>query len=292
MNVLVCIRRVPDIAGAVTLDDTGANIDESGLGHTMSAHEECAIELAIQTAAATGGTVTVLTVGPAEAVEQLRAALAVGAHDGILVEATDLAAFGPEDIAQVIGDIVRDRAEGGQTFDLVLVGNDAADTGDFQVGIRLAYDLEYPVLTNIQTISPVDGGAVDGDSDGPGGEAGDGSGGASGGGSGSVSDGGAGVIEARGIGPAGTEVFTLALPAVIAVQEGGVDPRYPSITGRMKAKKAPITEYDAPEPGTGSPRISLELPEVKQSAVTILGEGPDAAPALVDVLEEIGVLKP
>ncbi|MEY8570296.1 electron transfer flavoprotein subunit beta/FixA family protein [Brevibacterium linens] len=258
MNILVCIKRVPDIAGSVTLDDTGAGIDESGLGHTMSSHEECAVELAIQTAAATGGTVTVLTLGPAEAVEQLRAAVAVGANDGILVEAADPSVFAPEDIAQVIGDVIRDRAEAGQTFDLVLTGDDAADTGDFQVGIRLAYDLEYPVLTNIQTISASGGGA----------------------------------IEARGIGPAGTEVFSLDLPAVVAVHEGGVDPRYPSITGRMKAKKASIVEYDAPEPGTGSPRIRLELPEVKASSVTILGEGPEAAPALVDVLEEIGVIRP
>ena len=258
MNILVCIKRVPDIAGSVTLDDTGAGIDESGLGHTMSSHEECAVELAIQTAAATGGTVTVLTVGPAEAVEQLRAAVAVGANDGILVEAADPSVFAPEDIAQVIGDVIRDRAEAGQTFDLVLTGDDAADTGDFQVGIRLAYDLEYPVLTNIQTISASGGDA----------------------------------IEARGIGPAGTEIFSLDLPAVVAVHEGGVDPRYPSITGRMKAKKASIVEYDAPEPGTGSPRIRLELPEVKASSVTILGEGPEAAPALVDVLEEIGVIRP
>ena len=258
MNILVCIKRVPDIAGSVTLDDTGAGIDESGLGHTMSSHEECAVELAIQTAAATGGTVTVLTLGPAEAVEQLRAAVAVGANDGILVEAADPSVFAPEDIAQVIGDVIRDRAEAGQTFDLVLTGDDAADTGDFQVGIRLAYDLEYPVLTNIQTISASGGGA----------------------------------IEARGIGPAGTEVFSLDLPAVVAVHEGGVDPRYPSITGRMKAKKAQVVEYDAPVPGTGSPRIRLELPEVKASSVTILGEGPEAAPALVDVLEEIGVIRP
>ena len=258
MNILVCIKRVPDIAGSVTLDDTGAGIDESGLGHPMPPHEECAAEPATQTAAATGGTATVPTLGPAEAVEQLRAAVAVGANDGILVEAADPSVFAPEDIAQVIGDVIRDRAEAGQTFDLVLTGDDAADTGDFQVGIRLAYDLEYPVLTNIQTISASGGDA----------------------------------IEARGIGPAGTEIFSLDLPAVVAVHEGGVDPRYPSITGRMKAKKAPIVEYDAPEPGTGSPRIRLELPEVKASSVTILGEGPEAAPALVDVLEEIGVIRP
>ena len=223
----------------------------------MSSHEECAVELAIQTAAATGGTVTVLTLGPAEAVEQLRAAVAVGANDGILVEAADPSVFAPEDIAQVIGDVIRDRAEAGQTFDLVLTGDDAADTGDFQVGIRLAYDLEYRCSRTFRRS----------------------------------------VLRwrchrARGIGPAGTEIFSLDLPAVVAVHEGGVDPRYPSITGRMKAKKASIVEYDAPEPGTGSPRIRLELPEVKASSVTILGEGPEAAPALVDVLEEIGVIRP
>ena len=266
MDILVCIKRIPDISGQITLNDSGTDIDDSGLGHTTSAHEECAVELAIQTAAATGGKVTVLTLGPAEAVEQLRAAVAVGANDGILIEAEDPGAFGPEDIAQVIGDVIRDRAEEGQSFDLVLLGNDAADTGDFQVGICLAYDLEYPVLTGIQTLSAT------GD---PGGSAGSFT----------------AAIEAHGIGPAGTEVFSLDLPAVIAVQEGGVDPRYPSITGRMKAKKARIAEYLAPEPGTGNPRIGLELPPETASAVTILGEGPDAAPALVDVLEEIGVIQ-
>lgn len=269
MDILVCIKRIPDISGTITLNESGTDIDDSSLGHTTSAHEECAVELAIQTAAATGGKVTVLTLGPAEAVEQLRAAVAVGANDGILIEAHDPSVFGPEDIASIIGDVIRDRAEEGQSFDLVLLGNDAADTGDFQVGIRLAYDLDYPVLTGIQTLS------ASGGSGGTGGSTGDSS----------------GAIEAHGIGPAGTEVFSLELPAVIAVQEGGVDPRFPSITGRMKAKKARIAEYDAPEPGAGNPRIGLELPPEKASAVTILGEGPDAAGALVDVLEEIGVIR-
>ena len=268
MDILVCIKRIPDISGQITLDASGTDIDDSGLGHTTSAHEECAVELAIQTAAATGGKVTVLTLGPAEAVEQLRAAVGVGANDGILIETEDPGAFGPEDIAQVIGDVIRDRAEGGQSFDLVLLGNDAADTGDFQVPIRLAYDLGYPVLTGIQTLSASAGSG----SDRSGSSAG-------------------GAIEARGIGPAGTEIFSLELPAVIAVQEGGVDPRYPSITGRMKAKKARIAEYVAPEPGARNPRIGLELPPDTANEVTILGEGPDAAGALVDVLEEIGVIR-
>ncbi|GAA1855125.1 electron transfer flavoprotein subunit beta/FixA family protein [Brevibacterium marinum] len=274
MDILVCIKRVPDISGQITLDDSGTDIDDSGLGHTTSAHEECAVELAIQTAAATGGKVTVLTLGPAEAVEQLRAAVAVGAHDGILIEAEDPSVFAPEDIAQIIGDVIRDLAEQGQGFDLVLLGNDAADTGDFQVGIRLAYDLGYPVLTGVQALNATGG-----------------AGGGSGSSGGSTGASEAGALEARGIGPAGTEIFSLDLPAVIAVQEGGVDPRYPSITGRMKAKRARIAEYVAPEPGTGNPRLGLELPPETASAVTVLGEGPDAAGSLVDVLEEIGVIR-
>ncbi|MDN6605321.1 electron transfer flavoprotein subunit beta/FixA family protein, partial [Brevibacterium sp.] len=181
MDILVCIKRIPDISGQITLDESGRDIDGSGLGHTTSAHEECAVELAIQTAAATGGSVTVLTLGPAEAVDQLRAAVGVGANDAILIEAEDPGAFGPEDIAQVIGDVVRDRADQGQSFDLVMLGNDAADTGDFQVPIRLAYDLDYPVLTGIQTLSAH----------------------AAGGSGRPAGSGGSGAIEAHGIGLAG-----------------------------------------------------------------------------------------
>ncbi len=269
MDILVCIKRVPDISGQITLDASGRDIDHGALGHTISAHEECAVELAVQLAGASDGEVTILTLGTDDAVEQLRAALAVGANDAVLVETEDPGAYGPEDIAYAIAEVVRTRANDGQNYDLVLVGNDAADTGDFQVGVRLAYELDRPVLTGITLLRLAEETAeVD-----------------------SAGDGGPTSIEAHGIGPAGTEIFNLPLPAVVAVQEGGVEPRYPSIPGRMKAKKAPLDEVDAPEPVHGNPRVALELPPEQSSTVTILGEGPEAAPALVDVLEEIGVLR-
>ncbi|RBP62241.1 electron transfer flavoprotein beta subunit [Brevibacterium sanguinis] len=269
MDILVCIKRVPDISGQVSLDASGTDIDHGALGHTISAHEECAVELAVQLADATDGEVTVLTLGTDDAIEQLRASLAVGANDAVLIEAEDPGAHGPEDIAFAIAEVVRSRASEGRGYDLVLVGNDAADTGDFQVGIRLAYELDRPVLTGITLLRLAEEAAeVD-----------------------SSSDGSPTSIAAHGIGPAGTEVFRLPLPAVVAVAEGGVEPRYPSIPGRMKAKKAPLDEIDAPEPVHGNPRVALELPPEQSSTVTILGEGPGAAPALVDVLEEIGVLR-
>jgi len=253
-NVLVCVKRVPDVSGEIALTDDEQSVDAKHLGWTVSPHEECAVELATQVAGATGGEATVLSVGSDDSIEQLRNALAIGCTKAVLVEA-DLAALGPVDVARAIADVVRAHEAAGTTYDVILLGNDAADTGDFQVPVRLAYALERPVVTGISTVS------ADGD-----------------------------AVVARGDGPDGPEIFELPLPAVVAVMEGGVTPRYPSIPGRMKAKKAPIETVAFSGEPVGSGRVRLKLPEVEASSVRILGTGADAAPAVVDVMEELGVL--
>ena len=250
-NVLVCIKRVPDVSGEVLLTEDGMSVDARHVGFTVSPHEECAVELATQIAEASGGTATVLTLGPAESVEQLRSALAVGCTNGILIEA-DSDAFGPLDVANAIADVVRDRDYG-----LVLLGNDAADTGDFQVPVRLAYALDRPVVTGVSLVS------LDGDN-----------------------------VVARADGPDGVDIFELPLPAVVAVMEGGVTPRYPSVVGRMKAKKAPVETIAPEREPRGSGRVALTLPPKRPSTVEILGHGPEAAAAVVDKLVEIGVVTP
>jgi electron transfer flavoprotein beta subunit len=253
-NVLVCIKRVPDVSGEVLLTDDEQSVDARHVGFTVSPHEECAVELATQLAEASGGTVTVLTLGAPEAVEQLRSALAVGCTDGVLIEA-DADRFGPVDVATAIAEVVRARADAGTSYDLVLLGNDAADTGDFQVPIRLAHALDRPVVTGISKIEIASDRAV-----------------------------------ARGDGPDGTEIYELPLPVVVAVMEGGVSPRYPSIPGRMKAKRAPIETVTPTLEPHGSGRVRLTLPPRRPSTVQVLGRGPDAAPAVVDLLVEIGVV--
>src|SRR3954466_5815310 len=120
MNVLVCIKRVPDVSGEVLLSEDGLSVDARHVGFTVSPHEECAVELATQLAETSGGTATVLTLGPAEAVEQLPSALAVGGNDGVLVEA-ESDAYGPVDVAHAIADVVRAREAAGTTYDLVLL---------------------------------------------------------------------------------------------------------------------------------------------------------------------------
>ena len=217
----------------------------------MSAHEESAVELAVQIAAATGGAATVLTLGDADAVEQLRAALAVGCTAAVHVVA-DPQTFGPADVAREIAAVVAT----GERYDLVLLGNDAADSGDFQVGIRLAYELGRPGGQRRRPTcrSP----AARGDRE-------------------------------RGR-PDGQETYRVPLPAVVTVLEGGVEPRYPSVPGRMKAKKIAIEERPPTAEPAGPARVRLLLPPPAPSNVDMLGKGADAAPAVVDLLERLGVL--
>ena len=80
------------------------------------------------------------------------------------------------------------------------------------------------------------------------------------------------------------------LSAVLAVMEGGVTPRYPSVPGRMKAKRAPLETVVAQQAPTGSGRVKLKVPPPRPSTVDVLGRGADAAPAVVDLFERIGVV--
>ena len=247
MKALVCIKRVPDTSGTVTLTDDAQSVDGRYTGYTMSDHENCAVEVALQAA----DEVCIASVGSADSVEQIRGALALGATAAVHVEA-DPVAFGPADVARELAGVVSGMGD----VDLVLTGNDAADTGDFQVPIRLAYALGWPVATGIKTVTVEDGTAV------------------------CVGDSPDG----------GSETYRLPLPAVVAVLEGGVEPRYPTVKGRMAAKKVGIDARDAAGAPQGTDRVKLKLPPPVPSNVEVLGKGPAAAGAVVDVFGRLGVL--
>ncbi len=259
MTVLVCVKRVVDSSSEVVLTEDAQAVDGRYAGFTMSAHEECAVEIAVQVATSTGQGASVLTLGDADAVEQLRAALAVGCVAATHVVA-DPQTFGPADVAREIAAVVRDSQRSGEGHDLVLLGNDAADSGDFQVGIRLAYELGWPVVNGVANVSVA------------------------------AAPGGQRSLTASGDGPDGHETYRLPLPAVVTVLEGGVEPRYPTVPGRMKAKKVPIEERQPTAAPAGPGRVRLLLPPPAPSSVQVLGKGPEAAPAVVDLFERLGVL--
>lgn len=247
MKALVCIKRVPDTSGQVTLTDDAQAVDGRYAGYTVSDHENCALEVALQAADEVG----VVSVGGADTVEQIRSALALGATAAVHVQA-DPVTLGPADVARELAAVVTGMGD----VDLVLTGNDAADTGDFQVPIRLGYALGWPVVTGIKTVTVQDGTAV------------------------CVGDSPEG----------GTDTYRLPLPAVVAVLEGGVEPRYPTVRGRMAARKVTIDTRAAATGPQGTDRVRLRLPPPVPSTVEVLGQGPGAAGAVVDVFARLGVL--
>jgi electron transfer flavoprotein beta subunit len=250
LNVLVCVKRVPATGGRIALTADEQEIDTRFLGFTVSPHEECAVEEAVRLVEAQGGgSSTVLTLGPEAAVEQLRDALSLGIERAILLE-TDGREWDAGATAGAIADAAR---QGG--YDLLLFGNESADAGGYQVGIRVAHALGLPCVTGVKALEVRDGTAI-----------------------------------AKRETGGSWELFEIQLPAVVTVKEGINLPRYPSVPGRLRAKKKEI-ETVSPSRVAGGPILGkLRLPVEQEAHVEILGQGTDAAPRVVEVLREIGVL--
>jgi electron transfer flavoprotein beta subunit len=126
----------------MVLTADGQALETKHLGFTISPHEECAVEEAVRI----GGEVVVLTLGPAEAEEQLRDCMAIGAERGILLKTNE--EWDAQSTAAAIVDAIR----GEEPFDLILFGNESADAAGFQVGIRVAHALGLPVVTGLKKI--------------------------------------------------------------------------------------------------------------------------------------------
>lgn len=251
MSILVCAKRVPDTGAKMTLTEDQQRIETRNLGFTVSPHEECAIEEAVQLVEEHGGRATGLILGPQEAQEQLRDGLAKGLNGAVLLE-TEGEEWAPIPTAKAIIEAVKDLEESDGAFDLLLFGNEAADSGDYQVGIRVAHELGLPCVSGIKELQIEEGKAI-----------------------------------AKREVPGGWEVYEVPLPAVLTVKEGINLPRYPSLRGRMMAKKVEIqTLHPASSPG-GMRKVRLMKPEEEESQVTVLGEGPEAASAIVELLSEL-----
>ena len=278
MNILVCVKRVPQTGGRIVLTADGQAIDTKFLGHTISPHEECGVEEAVRIVEKEGGSTAVLTLGPAEAEEQLRDAMAIGIERAILLETAGAGAeWDPVSTAGVIAETIEAQEVANGEFDLILFGNEAADTGDYQVGVRVATALGRPIINGIKEIW--------------------------------FSDSRREVLARREAPGGGWETYDLPLPAVLGVKEGLNLPRYPSVPGRLRAKKKEIERVplgaspsgalglgagedaagaDSAIPGPTKRR--LRLPAEERTQAEVIGTGPEAAPAVVDLLQRIGVL--
>jgi len=253
VRVLVCVKRVPAPGARIVLTEDAQAIDTRHLGFTVSPHEECAVEEAVQLVERHGGSSTVLTVGPEVAGEQLRTAIAMGVDRGVLLE-TDGGEWDPQATAAAIAEAVGGLEVDDGPFDLLLFGDESADAGNHQVGVRVAHAVGRPVVAGIKGIEVADS-AVTLHRD--------------------VED--------------GVEVYELPLPAVVAVREGINLPRYPSMRGRLVAKKAQLTTIAPGNRSGGLTMLRLRHPEQQETETEILGRGAEAAGRVVDLFEEVGL---
>jgi electron transfer flavoprotein beta subunit len=244
------VKRVPITGGKMVLTDDAQAIEKKHLGFTISPHEECAVEEAVRIVEASGGEVVVLTLGPAEAEEQLRDCMAIGADRGILLK-TDGEEWDAQATAAAIVEAIRGEVE---PFDLFLFGNESADTAGYQVGIRIAHALGLPVVTGLKKFEVRDGG----------------------------------VRCERDVGGA-RDVYEAPLPAVLTVLEGLNLPRYPSVPGRLRAKQKPLASVEPAASEQRLAKLRLLVPEGQGRQAEVLGEGAAAAPRVVEVLQALGV---
>jgi len=252
VRLLVCVKRVPMTGGKIVLTEDAQEIDTRHLGFTISPHEECGVEEAVRLVEAHGGESVVLTLGPAEAEEQLRDAMALGADRAVHL-VTDEEWDGQATAAVIVEAIRAEEASDGP-FDLVFFGNESADAGNYQVGIRVAYALGRPVANGLKGIAVEDS-----------------------------------HVRCEHEVSGGRDVFVLPLPAVVTVKEGLNLPRYPSVPAKLRAQRKPVAASTPERPAPRLEKVRLTLPEGASKQAEILGHGREAAPAVVEMLRRIGV---
>jgi electron transfer flavoprotein beta subunit len=254
LRVLVCIKRVPFTGGKMVLAADERALETRHLGFTISPHEECAVEEAVRLIEGNGGESVVLTLGPPEAVEQLRDAMALGIDRAIHLQ-TDGAEWDGEATASAIVDAIRADEAAAGPVDLVFFGNESADSGGFQVGLRVAHALGRPCVTGLKRV------ALEGD-----------------------------AVRCEQEVDGGRDVYVLPCPAVVTVKEGLNLPRYPSVPGRMRAAKKPVATSTPARPKPRLEMVRLAVPPGRGRRAEVLGTGAGAAPAVVEMMRKIGVV--
>ena len=246
MNIIVCVKRVPDTETRVRFSNGATVIEPEGVKYIVSPYDEFALEAALRASeAGEGGQVTVMTLGNEDSQETLRAALAAGADAAVLLRVQGSVTMDGLATARALTAELETREER-----LVLFGVKAADDDQQQVGPMVATLLGRPCASNVTSFE--------------------------------VSE---GVITCDRAVEGGTEVVELDLPAVVTLTKGAFELRYPSLKGIMAAKKKPLEmkDVDLPDPRLTIERLDYP-PERAEGR--ILGEGAESVPELVRLLRE------
>ncbi len=250
MEILVCVKRVPDTAeNEFELNSAGNDLDRDDLVYSVNEWDNYAVEEAIQIVDRVGGSVTVATVGDDESEEILRREMAMGANNGVLL--CDDAFEGSD--GKGIATILRSEIEKGN-YDLIMTGAQA-DEGAAQVGGMLAAMLDVPYASLVNKIEVIDDKKLK---------------------------------IGREIEGGNQEVSEIELPCVLSIQTGINEPRYVGIRGIRKVAKLEIPVKGASDLGLDAESVGSAGAKVKKVDYFVpeLGEGAEMLEGSTDEIIE------
>jgi electron transfer flavoprotein beta subunit len=263
MEILVCVKRVPDTAeNEIEVNKSGTDIERDDLVYSVNEWDNYAVEEAIQLRDKMGGSVTVISVGDEEAEEVIRREMAMGADNGVLL--SDNAFEGSD--GQAIAAILKAEVEKGN-YDLILTGAQA-DDGAGQVGGMLAAMLDMPFASLVNFIEGMDGGKLK---------------------------------IGREIEGGNQELSEIQLPCVLSIQTGINEPRYVGIRGIRKVASVEIPVHGTADLGLSADavgaagarvkRLDYFVPELGEGAEMLEGSTEEIVSKLVELLKAKGGIK-
>ena len=206
MNILVCVKQVPDTT-AVKIDPVTNTLIRDGVPSILNPFDGFALEMALRMRDMAGGTVTVVSMGPPQAEAVLRDGLAVGADDAYLVSGREFGGSDTLATSYIISCAVKAvEAKKGEKFDMIFCGKQAIDGDTGQVGPEMAEHLDYPQITYATELVSCEGGKV----------------------------------QIRKETADGYEVLETSLPAVVSVTKTPFELRFPTVKKRLAANRATI----------------------------------------------------
>jgi len=255
MNILICIKQVPDMESKFKINGEGTWYDRADLAWRMNEYDEYAVEQAVRLKEQVkDADLTVLCIGPDQVTETMKKALAMGCDRGVHIADPDSAKREPIEIASMIASFAKDKQ-----FDIIFTGMQSQDRGSAQVGVMVAELLGMPAVTTIVGFS-YDNGAIQ---------------------------------VKRELEGGSKALVTATTPVVLTCQLGLNTPRYPTLPNIMKAKKKELLSL-APDAGGAGPlqeTAACFFPAKKGGGLVLEGEIPELADKLIQLLKEkTGVL--
>lgn len=246
MEILVCIKQVPDDSVEITYDAEKNAPALDGVTDVVNAFDTYALEMAARFKESEGGAITVVSIGDDSVKNALKNCLAVGADKAYLVKTENAQALSAEGVAQALAQAKAaiETAEN-KKFDLVFCGKESTDYASSQVGIMLADELDAPVVTNVIAVEKADEG-----------------------------------VDIKQETEEGYLLLHAAMPCVVTVQKPNYDPRYPTIKSKMAARKKPIEELAMGETAASVMDVlKVYGPKKREAGVKIKAESAEEAVA-------------